>query len=405
MRETRKGNAFYERNSWHHRIKILNEDYSTSYGKKGGFKTPEEAEESFKRYKEEYEAQLTAHHLNIVEDVHFSNYLIYWYENIFKEKEPENTYALGVAYVIYNMVVPLLRKEGARIDIKLRLISENYLDRLFAELAKITPSAGSKCQEVLSVALSDALINKYIMYNPINGTKKITRQQPKINILNKEELSKLLLFAQYDNWYVEILLAVFCGLRKGEIMGLKFEDFDFDENIIRIRRQLVSNPIISNDIDVNSIKIEKYVLTEKPPKKDSYRNLKVPKIIMEKIKERKEEYELYKKNVSDFKEYNYISFDKKTGKPHFPSSFNAYLSKLCTKINISQVSVHGLRHMFATILIERGVPIEKIAALLGHSSPNITFEIYCAIMEEREKILSFINNIFNPESIMGGVRK
>ena len=61
--------------------------------------------------------------------------------------------------------------------------------------------------------------------------------------------------------------------------------------------------------------------------------------------------------------------------------------------------------MFATILIERGVPIEKIAALLGHSSPNITFEIYCAIMEEREKILSFINNIFNPESIMGGVRK
>ncbi len=85
--------------------------------------------------------------------------------------------------------------------------------------------------------------------------------------MNKEELSKLLLFAQYDNWYVEILLAVFCGLRKGEIMGLKFEDFDFDENIIRIRRQLVSNPIISNDIDVNSIKIEKYVLTEKPPKK------------------------------------------------------------------------------------------------------------------------------------------
>jgi len=54
MRETRKGNAFYERNSWHHRIKILNEDYSTSYGKKGGFKTPEEAEESFKKYKEEF---------------------------------------------------------------------------------------------------------------------------------------------------------------------------------------------------------------------------------------------------------------------------------------------------------------------------------------------------------------
>ena len=70
---------------------------------------------------------------------------------------------------------------------------------------------------------------------------------------------------------------------------------------------------------------------------------------------------------------------------------------------IPTISVHGLRHMFATILIERGVSLTKIASLLGHSSPNTTFDIYCGIMEEREKILTFINETFKPELIRESV--
>ena len=56
--------------------------------------------------------------------------------------------------------------------------------------------------------------------------------------------------------------------------------------------------------------------------------------------------------------------------------------------------------MFATILLEKGVPLVKIVALLGHSSPNTTFEIYCDIMDEREKILTFINTTFKSELLM-----
>jgi len=89
-----KSVAFYERGSWYHRIKTLNADYTVSYGKKGGFKTQEEAEKSYEECNEEYMKELTIHHLNIDKEVYLSNYLVYWFENIFKEKNLENTYIL-----------------------------------------------------------------------------------------------------------------------------------------------------------------------------------------------------------------------------------------------------------------------------------------------------------------------
>lgn len=207
------GNAFFEKGSWYHRIKILNDDYSTTYTKKGGFSTAEEAEESYQKYNEEYERKLAKHLLIIDEDILLSDYLIYWYENIFIEKKPENTYMLGVAYVLYNMVIPFLRQKN-NADIKMKLLNTNYLDSLLEELSKITDSAGNKCQEVLNVILNDAKNNGHIAKNPIQGATKYKRKVPKVNILSKEELKKLLLFAKGDSWYLEILLAVFCGLRK-----------------------------------------------------------------------------------------------------------------------------------------------------------------------------------------------
>ena len=397
MNEKSKSVAFYERGSWYHRIKILQEDYTVKYGKKGGFRTREEAEESYKICNQEYVKQLTKHHLNIDKEVYFSDYLVYWFENVFKEKNHQNNYILGVAYVIYNMIVPFLRKNDSKGDIKLKLVNTTFLDSILEELAKITKSAGNKCREVLNLAMNDAFKENFISYNPVEKVKQYKRNKPKIKILNKDELSKLLQFAQFDNWYLEILLAVFCGLRKGEIMGLKFQDFDKEKNMIRIRRQLVIDPVLANNPNAVNVKVEKYVLTEKPPKKNSYRNLRVPKVIVEQLINREAEHEIYKKGKVKFENYDYVSFNRDTGKPLIPNSFNTYLYRECPSNAIPTISVHGLRHMFATILIERNVPLIKISALMGHDSPNTTFEIYCDIMDEREKILSFVNNTFTPE--------
>jgi len=290
-------------------------------------------------------------------------------------------------------------ENNANKDMKLKLLNTTFLESLLEELSKITESAGEKCRSVLNMAIQDAIQEKLISYNPVKDTKFYKRNKPKITILNKEQLQMLLKVAKSENWYLEILLAVFCGLRKGEIMGLKFEDYDKEKRIIRIRRQLVMDPILAENPDSTNIKVEKYILTEKPPKGDSYRNLRIPKVIINELNKREEELKIYRKIKKNFKIYDYISFNRDTGEPQLPNSFNSYLYRKCPKINIPNVSVHGLRHIFATILIERGVPLIKIAAIMGHDSPNTTFEIYCDIMDEREKIVSFINNTFSSELI------
>jgi site-specific recombinase XerD len=53
--------------------------------------------------------------------------------------------------------------------------------------------------------------------------------------------------------------------------------------------------------------------------------------------------------------------------------------------------------MYATILTEQGVPLVKVSALLGHSSVHTTFEYYCEVMDENEKIIGFMNDAFVPE--------
>lgn len=394
-----KSVAFFERGSWYHRTKELQDDYKVKYGKKGGFKTREEAEESYKKYNEEFIKELTANHLMIDKEVMLVDYLIYWFEYVFREEQNNKNYEVGVAYVVYNFLVPLLKQNEGQANIKLKLTNTDYFNSILKELSRKSKSAGNKCREVLNLAMKDAFKNNFLKNNPIENTDKYAREKPKIKILREEELKKLLKNAKNSNWYLEILLAVFCGLRKGEIMGLKFSDFDLNNQIVRITRQLVNDASIANNLNATRVKVDKYELTEKPPKKDSYRAIKIPSIIVEEIEKRKSKQKECKELYEEFVDHDYVSFQEKTGLPHIPNSFNKYLYNTCPKINISNISVHGLRHTFATILIEQGVPIVKISALLGHANPHTTFEIYCDVMEEKERILAFINNKFPIEEM------
>lgn len=189
-------------------------------------------------------------------------------------------------------------------------------------------------------------------------------------------------------------MALFCGLRKGEIIGLKADDIDFQTETVHIQRQITSNPIINK----GSSDIEEYIVEEKQPKTaNSDRILKLPSEIVEELREREELIDKWKvKCGSDYHDNGYISCQE-NGLPHATSAMNNALSKMCKRNGLPHITVHGLRHMYATILLEQGVSLVKISALLGHSSVNTTFEYYCDQMDENNRIMAFMNNTFVPE--------
>ena len=204
--------VFFEGKSWYHRTKELQDDLTTKYGKKGGFETPEEAEKSYWEYEKRY--QKKQRDLQIAKmqktDVMLGDYLEYWFENIFSPRIETTTRMVG-AYTLYNLILPSMEA-----DIKLRYVSVEYLDALLERVAKICPSAGNKGRELLNIAMKDAAGDKFISYNPMPETKPYPRAKPKVRVLGKEKLKVFLEAASKNPWYLEILLGLFCGLRKGD---------------------------------------------------------------------------------------------------------------------------------------------------------------------------------------------
>ncbi len=246
----------------------------------------------------------------------------------------------------------------------------------------------------MNMAMKEAVIQEYIKRNPISATKSYPRKKPTIIILNKANVKKLLKAAYNSGWYLEILLGLFCGLRKGEISGLKFGDFDAENRTIYIQRQITSNPVIPK----GERKIKTYDVIEKPPKTDnSYRLLRIPEAVAAEIERRRILAESNKQQYGEqYFDHDYISCQE-NGLPHSTAAMNSALSKLCSKNGLPHITVHGLRHMYAAILVEQKVPLIKISALLGHASVNTTFEYYCEVMDENEQIITFMNHTFVPE--------
>ena len=381
------GAVFMEGGSWFHRVKILQPDGNVKYSKRGGFQSSKEAEESRLRYEEEFKQECRRSWISEKKnaDMGLRDYLLYWFEDVFSQRV-ENTTRMVGAYVLYDLIIPNLQK-----DIKLRFANVEYFDSLLAMVSKSCESAGSKSREFLYLAIKEAVAEGYITTNPIQSTKTYPRKKPTIVILNKANVRKLLNAAFKSGWYLEILLGLFCGLRKGEIAGLKFSDFDANSRTIYIQRQITANPIVSK----GGSKIEEYSVIEKKPKTDnSYRVLKVPDVIAEEIEKRRSLVEINKMKYGEqYFDRGYISCQE-NGVPHATSALNGALTKLCTRNGLPHVTVHGLRHMYATILIEQGVPLVKISALLGHASVTTTFEYYCDVMDENDQIIDFMNNTF-----------
>ena len=385
-----KSVAFFENGSWYHRTKIMNDDYTVGYGKKGGFNTQDEAEASYYKYEEEFKSKSIGKIINFDESLTFKNYLMYWFENIYSKRVESTTKMIG-AYAVYKIIIPNIEE-----DIKIRFITPEYFNILLKRISVMcAKSSANKAREIISGMLKEAYSSKIITYNPIQEVNYYERNSKKVPILNKRQLKQLLEITSRDNWYLEILLGTFCGLRRGEIQGLKFSDFDLEERTVTISRQLISDYIFDETSEIKSFKIKDYTLVERDPKTiNAFRKLRVPDVVIEQVKNRMKLKEYYQMKDKEFKDGDYISFQP-NGEPHGINSFNGYLKRICKKYGLPHITVHSLRHMYGTILTEQNVEFAKISALLGHNSIHTTFEFYCDVMEDNENINAFMNNEFS----------
>ena len=391
MANIKRKTAFYNGTSWCIRIRKYNKAERVIYTVKSGYKTKKEAENALEVLEDEFKRQTANKGKQLNPDMKYTEYLIYWYEEIFRVSDDvENSTKMCADYTIYDLIL-----KNVKTDIEVKYLNADYLEEILEAIAKESIHEANTARYLMRSALDFGVKHHYIATNVALETKAYKRPEPTIHILNKVQIRAFLLIASMSEWYFEILLALFLGLRKGEILGLRLSDFNIANRTVHIQRQITSNPV---RVEVNKgegIKGRyRCEVGVKKPKRNSKRTLKCPDIIMQELEKRVAKIESMKREMGDdYVDNDYLSCQP-NGMPHNVSSLNNEITKICKTANLPHVTVHGLRHMFASILLEQNVSLRKVSAMLGHKSVMTTFEYYADVIEGDKQIVKIINDAF-----------
>lgn len=241
----------------------------------------------------------------------------------------------------------------------------------------------------LSSMFSFAVESKIIPINPCErakipktkGKKEEKKVVKKKKYLDEKETLRLLKLIEHEDMQFKtaIKLLLYTGMRREEICGLEWSDIDFKNSVISILRS-------SLYIQKNKYTPEVGIITDDTKNEDSVRYIKASKSAIQALKDYKEWQEQRRLQMGDRWEDHNRLFTKATGAPIHPDTLDDWLSKFIKRSNLPHVTIHGLRHTNATLLINSYVPITTIAARLGHANPSTTSKIYTHAIKRADAI-------------------
>ena len=156
-------------------------------------------------------------------------------------------------------------------------------------------------------------------------------------------------------YYIELAT----GLRRGELLGLKWTDIDWKNGIIKVRRQVA--------------RVDGQIVEAPLKTKNSYRAVSISPQAIEVLREQK-------RKTND----TYV-FPSPNGGPISPDSVNNMLKRVLERAGIPKVRFHDLRHTFATIALQNGVDIKTVSGMLGHFSAGFTLDTYAHVTTSAQK--------------------
>lgn len=214
--------------------------------------------------------------------------------------------------------------------------------------------------------------NEVIITNPCKKSVKsdIGKPSDKKEALTIDDQRRFLAAAKGQSYEYQYRFALQTGLRTGELVGLKWEDINFERKTLTIERSMEFR-----------YKVGEWRVG--PPKsKSGYRTIPLTDEAICILKAQKEKNRKIK--VID-KEWADTVFLCRKGQPVKNSTYDTALFKICDKAGIKRFSMHVLRHTFATRCIEGGMMPKTLQKILGHSNIGITMNLYVHITEEEKQ--------------------
>ena len=392
------GEVIRLKNRYGYRITLIYPDGSEKIQQKGGFTKEKDA----KKARDLTVAELYSGSFVVDESLKVKDFLSEWHETVIKKKKA-TTYS-NYHYQLKNHIYPALG------NLKLSDLNKGHLIKFYANVSKKSYSSAKNCRVILLTALRYAVGKKLISENPAEDLyvpksetdkqKEKKKEYRTINIdsqatLTVEQLKLLIEKAKESKVYMYILFAGLMGLRKSEILGLKYSDVDFTRQTLYVQRQL------GKDLSKPQDELPKKTLTKQEVSlktRSSKRILDIPDIVFNAILEQRRIYEKNRRRrPGQFQDEGYICCSS-YGRPQSASYCYKEYKRLLSDNGLPNIRFHDLRHTYATILTNEEIDVKAISNSLGHSKTIITVDVYTdkkqMIVDVSEQTQEFACEIF-----------
>jgi integrase len=218
----------------------------------------------------------------------------------------------------------------------------------------------------LHKALKDAVSDGLVPRNVTEGIKAPKPKKKEINPLNPEQTRVFLEAARGDRFEALYILAVHCGLREGELLGLKWDDLDFEAGKLSVRRTL-SETRTGHIFEA--------------PKNGKGRNIHLTQAAKDALRSHRKRQNAERLRVGSKWEDHGLVFPSRKGTTMNAKNLTArHFKPILKRSELPDIRLHDLRHTCATLLIPRGVHPKFVQELLGHATIAITLDTYSHVL-------------------------
>ncbi len=294
----------------------------------------------------------------------FESYAHHWLTNI----APAKSGPSSLAQYETMMRTHILPQLG---PIELQKLDANAIDQFYTLCRKhgLAPVTVGNLHSVLKRILKSAVKAGKLASSPMERIQTEPNARPdEVEVLDEEQLARLLDHLKGHWLYLPTLLVVHTGLRRGEVCGLRWKDLNVSVGELRVAQAIGR---VGNKIGVTTLKTKR-----------SRRSLKLPPNLLNELVQHKKERAAFTLKLPGKDDLICTMPD---GKPLHPVVLSHTFAQKVREAGLPPTKFHGLRHFHISYLLKNGVPVHVVSVRAGHANASVTLNTYAHLMGEEDQ--------------------